>query len=63
MLAMGVFFAALVALSVAVVAALVLVAARRLDGPGQRSVQLAYAAGALAGLIAGYLIQPVGGPV
>lgn len=62
-LPMGVFLAAMVALGVVVVAALVLGAARRLDGPRQKFVQLAYLAGVLAGLVVGYLVQPVGGPV
>jgi hypothetical protein len=53
----------MVALSVVVVAALVLGAARRPAGPRQKFVQLAYLAGVLAGLVVGYLVQPVGGPV
>lgn len=52
----------MVALTVVVVAALVLGAARRPDGPRQKVVQLAYVA-VLAGLVVGYLVQPVGGPV
>ena len=63
MLPMGAFIAAVVAASVVIGAAFILVVARRPDGRHQRSVPAAYVAGALVGLIVGYLLQPVGGPV
>ena len=63
MLPMWAFFAAVVAASVMIGAALALIVARRPDGRHQRFAPAAYVPGALVGLLVAYVIQPVGGPV
>lgn len=55
--------AAIVAATVVAVSALVLVASWRLVGRRDGLFGAAYVAGALAGLLVGYLVQPIGGPV
>ena len=63
MLPMWAFVAAVVAASVVIGAAFVLVVGGRLRWSRQMLVQLAYVVGAMVGLSVAYVLRPVGGPV